>query len=283
MGFAFAHSKLTLTIQSIIYGKEIYGCFILLKHPSDTSKSIKYELIGTFSLMVPFIKKDCSINVIQLEKEGFIDEGILKLEITFSRYPQPCEGLQQLSVKPNVCRIIRCILKPHQQSQLPNITKEEIQWICASAADIFLSEKPLLKLSTPLIIVGDLHGKYYDLIHIFVTHGFPDSTTYLFLGDYVDRGKDSIDVILLLFALKIRFPKKIYLIRGNHEVDTTAKRYGFFAECQAKDVDFGQFIAPFDSLPLAAIINRSIFCVHGAISPTMFDTTFFKKWTRGTL
>jgi len=93
----------------------------------------------------------------------------------------------------------------------------EIQAICAAAREVFLSQPALIELSAPVKIVGDVHGQYTDLIRMFEMCGFPPNSNYLFLGDYVDRGKQSLETILLLLCYKLKFPENFFLLRGNHE------------------------------------------------------------------
>jgi serine/threonine-protein phosphatase PP1 catalytic subunit len=93
----------------------------------------------------------------------------------------------------------------------------EITAVCQAAAEVFLSQPTLIELSPPVKIVGDVHGQYSDLIRLFEMCGFPPSANYLFLGDYVDRGKQSLETILLLLCYKIKYPENFFLLRGNHE------------------------------------------------------------------
>ena len=93
----------------------------------------------------------------------------------------------------------------------------EITAICLAARDVFLSQPTLVELSPPVKIVGDVHGQYSDLIRLFEMCGFPPAANYLFLGDYVDRGKQSLETILLLLCYKIKYPENFFLLRGNHE------------------------------------------------------------------
>ena len=84
----------------------------------------------------------------------------------------------------------------------------EITAVCQAAREVFLSQPTLLELSPPVKIVGDVHGQYSDLIRLFEMCGFPPSANYLFLGDYVDRGKQSLETILLLLCYKVKYPEK---------------------------------------------------------------------------
>jgi protein phosphatase len=131
----------------------------------------------------------------------------------------------------------------------------------------FAQEPPVLHLNGDFCVVGDLHGDIDMLLRIFAHVGFPPRFRFLFLGDYVDRGSSSCEVIILLYSLKLLFPGHIALIRGNHEFQAMTSAYGFHAECTSKGSEafYRAAIASFEELPLAAILNGH-FCVHGGIS-----------------
>lgn len=97
------------------------------------------------------------------------------------------------------------------------LKNNEIIALCMAARDVFLAQPTLIELSPPVKIVGDVHGQYSDLIRLFEMCGFPPSANYLFLGDYVDRGKQSLETILLLLCYKVKYPENFFLLRGNHE------------------------------------------------------------------
>ena len=132
-------------------------------------------------------------------------------------------------------------------------------------------QKMLLDLEAPIKICGDIHGQYYDLLRIFEHCGYPGENSYLFLGDYVDRGKQSLETICLLMAYKIKFPNKIHLLRGNHESSITNRIYGFYDECKRRyNVKLWRsFTELFNYLPVAALIDEKIFCMHGGLSPDL--------------
>lgn len=126
-----------------------------------------------------------------------------------------------------------------------------------------------------MTIVGDVHGQFYDFVKIIDedTGGALESTKYLFLGDYVDRGCFSIEVLALILSLKIRFKNTVYMLRGNHECRQLTSFFNFRAECLAKyDQEVYDFVMElFDNLPLSAIVNNKFLCIHGGIS-TDFQT-----------
>jgi serine/threonine-protein phosphatase PP1 catalytic subunit len=147
----------------------------------------------------------------------------------------------------------------------------EISAICHRAREVLLSQPALLELEAPVKVVGDVHGQYTDLIRMFEMCGFPPTSNYLFLGDYVDRGKQSLETILLLLCYKLKFPENFFLLRGNHECANVTRVYGFYDECKRRcNVKVWKtFIDCFNTLPIAAIVASKIFCVHGGLSPAL--------------
>ncbi|CAN1160759.1 Serine/threonine-protein phosphatase 5 [Linum perenne] len=117
-------------------------------------------------------------------------------------------------------------------------------------------------------VCGDVHGQFYDLLNIFELNGLPsEDNPYLFNGDFVDRGSFSVEVILLLFAFKCMCPSAMHLARGNHESKSMNKIYGFEGEVRAKlnDKFVELFAEVFCCLPLAHVINKKVFVVHGGL------------------
>lgn len=151
------------------------------------------------------------------------------------------------------------------------LSKSDFLQLVSSATALFHAEPNLLALQDPVTVVGDIHGQYYDLTKILSLGGDFTATKYLLLGDYVDRGAFSIEVITLLFALKINYPSIIHMIRGNHECRHMTSYFNFRTECLYKyDIEvFDRIMECFDCLPLACIVNDRFIGVHGGISPEL--------------
>lgn len=165
-----------------------------------------------------------------------------------------------------------------------SLKNAEIFAICSAAREVFLSQPALLELSPPVKIVGDIHGQYTDLIRMFEMCGFPPNSNYLFLGDYVDRGKQSLETILLLLCYKLKFPENFFLLRGNHECANVTRVYGFYDECKRRcNIKVWKaFVDTFNTLPIAAIVAQKIFCVHGGLSPSLSHMDDIRQIARPT-
>ncbi|CAA9986242.1 serine/threonine protein phosphatase 2B catalytic subunit A, putative [Plasmodium knowlesi strain H] len=162
------------------------------------------------------------------------------------------------------------------------IRKEDCLDIIKKVIDIVSNEPNLLRLQDPITIVGDIHGQYYDFLKLLEVGGNPETTQFLFLGDYVDRGSFSIEVLLLLYALKINYPNKIWLIRGNHECRQMTSFFNFRDECEYKYdmVVYYAFMESFDTIPLSAVINGKFLAVHGGLSPQLVLLNQICSFTR---
>ncbi|CAG9313227.1 unnamed protein product [Blepharisma stoltei] len=151
------------------------------------------------------------------------------------------------------------------------ITENEIKSLCDKCKEILIKESNVAFVRAPVIVCGDFHGQLNNLIEIFNMKGHIPTKNYLFIGDYVDRGRNSVELISLLIALKIRYPDCIMLTRGNHESRSISRWYGFYDECLHKYHSasvWNFFTDLFDYFPLAGIIEGKIFGIHGGLSPS---------------
>lgn len=157
----------------------------------------------------------------------------------------------------------------HKGGLAGSMNEGEIVALCGAAREVFLGQPPLLELGAPLKVCGDTHGQFADLLRLFNRGGFPPNTNYLFLGDYVDRGKQSLEVICLLMAYKCKYPDNFFILRGNHECASINRVYGFFDECRRRfSIRLWKvFQDVFNCMPFAALIENKIFCMHGGLSP----------------
>ncbi|PAV66499.1 hypothetical protein WR25_22524 [Diploscapter pachys] len=197
----------------------------------------------------------------------------------------------------------------------------ELVELCLRAREFFWANPVLREVKVPVNIAGDIHGQFEDLLTLFNINGWPISdyelcelkkeqgskkdkrerqsergkknddkvknlskrfSTYLFLGDYVDRGRFSVEVIVLLFALQLRYPDRIVLLRGNHESRPVNKQYGFYWEVTQRfcAIVYEVFQLPFYTMPLAALVNKRILCMHGGISESLVNFEQFNRLER---
>eukprot|EP00008_Paramoeba_atlantica_P005789 CAMPEP_0201477808 /NCGR_PEP_ID=MMETSP0151_2-20130828/2768_1 /ASSEMBLY_ACC=CAM_ASM_000257 /TAXON_ID=200890 /ORGANISM="Paramoeba atlantica, Strain 621/1 / CCAP 1560/9" /LENGTH=307 /DNA_ID=CAMNT_0047858655 /DNA_START=107 /DNA_END=1027 /DNA_ORIENTATION=+ len=152
------------------------------------------------------------------------------------------------------------------------ISEQEVKDLCLKAREILMGESNVQRVDAPVTVCGDIHGQFYDLKELFRIGGECPQTNYLFVGDFVDRGFFSVETFLLLLALKVRYPDRITLIRGNHESRQITQVYGFYDECLRKYGSANVWkhcTEIFDYLSLSALIDDKVFCVHGGLSPAI--------------
>ncbi|KAH0896378.1 hypothetical protein HID58_045946 [Brassica napus] len=183
--------------------------------------------------------------------------------------------------------IIRRLLdyrNPKPGTKQVMLNESEIRQLCIVSREIFLQQPNLLELEAPIKICGDIHGQYSDLLRLFEYGGLPPAANYLFLGDYVDRGKQSLETICLLLAYKIKYPENFFLLRGNHECASINRIYGFYDECKRRfSVRLWKvFTDSFNCLPVAAVIDDKILCMHGGLSPDLTSVEQIKNINRPT-
>uniref|UniRef100_A0A7E4UU04 Serine/threonine-protein phosphatase n=1 Tax=Panagrellus redivivus TaxID=6233 RepID=A0A7E4UU04_PANRE len=167
--------------------------------------------------------------------------------------------------------IVRLLSVCQPDKGLTKTVKEtEIITLCGKVKELFMSQSSLIEIDPPVRICGDTHGQYGDLLRLLNRGGFPPTANYLFLGDYVDRGRQNLETILLLFCYKLKFPNNFFMLRGNHECATVNRVYGFYEECTRRYNSprmWNSFQDAFSCMPLCGLVGERILCMHGGISP----------------
>jgi serine/threonine-protein phosphatase 2A catalytic subunit len=156
--------------------------------------------------------------------------------------------------------------------QCKALSEAELKVLTEKAKEVLIEESNVQPVRCPITVCGDVHGQLYDLIELFRIGGMSPDTNYLFMGDYVDRGYYSVETASLLVCLKLRYPDRVYILRGNHESRQITQVYGFYDECVRKYGNanvWKMFTDLFDYLPLTALIENQIFCLHGGLSPSI--------------
>ena len=150
------------------------------------------------------------------------------------------------------------------------LSEHDLKILCDKVRELLCEESNVQPISVPVIVCGDIHGQFFDLMNLFEKGGDLPEKKYLFLGDYVDRGYNSVETLEYLLCLKLKYQGRITLLRGNHESRQICYSYGFYEEITRKYGNanpWRYFNDLFDYLPIAALIEGKIFCVHGGLSP----------------
>lgn len=190
-----------------------------------------------------------------------IFNGLIDLETTSEKFYEL-----------NIDSVLNKLLNPPKSQERLKLEDNECIALSYVTKKLFRAENMMLEIGAPIKVCGDIHGQYYDLLRLFDLAGTPPETKFLFLGDYIDRGTMSLEVISLLFAYKVKYPERIFLLRGNHESQIINRVYGFRQEIIERFSNlrvWKAFSRAFCMMPVAAIIEKSIFCCHGGISPEL--------------
>ena len=172
--------------------------------------------------------------------------------------------------------------KPALRSQ--QLTEAEVRFLVLETREIFMSQPMLIEMDAPVKLCGDVHGQYSDLLRLFDLCGYPPEANYCFLGDYVDRGRQSLETVCLLMAYKVRYPSNFFMLRGNHECSSINRIYGFFDECKRRYSVrlWKQFTDTFNCMPVAGLVEDRVLCMHGGISPELRNFEQIRKILRPT-
>ncbi|KAI0147660.1 Serine/threonine-protein phosphatase PP1 [Xylariaceae sp. FL1272] len=193
--------------------------------------------------------------------------------ITKPPFSEPTTSTQDSTSEVDLDSIIKHLSQaqarhPRKEDQL---SEEVIRYLCTKAKDLLLSQPSLLELQAPITIVGDLRGYHDSLLRTFEINKPPPENKFLFLGGYTQLTRQGIEVMCLCLAYKIKYPDTFFLLRGNRECGPVTRIRGLYDECKNRYTvslwkAFGQV---FDVLPLAAVIDDRVFCVHGGLSPEL--------------
>ena len=191
-----------------------------------------------------------------------------KMDVDVGKPAQP-HGLSPVSDPQSIPTLDGWIESLMECKQL---AESDVARLCDRAREVLEQESNVQAVKCPVTVCGDIHGQFHDLMELFRIGGPNPDTNYLFMGDYVDRGYYSVETVTLLVALKIRYPNRITILRGNHESRQITQVYGFYDECLRKYGNanvWKYFTDLFDYLPLTALIDNQIFCLHGGLSPSI--------------
>ncbi|KAL7639971.1 UNVERIFIED_CONTAM: hypothetical protein RMT77_009385 [Armadillidium vulgare] len=240
-------------------GKDVYGtCLRIDDYDDDVSSTSAFS--SSFYLKEEFD----SLKLL----DPFPDETF---EDTFTNCPKKVFESEIDSTSDKFCYSSNIDTWISQLKTRKILSLSQVKKLCEKVKDILVKESNVVELSSPITVCGDTHGQHYDLMELFKIAGEPPDVNFLFLGDYVDRGRYSVAVVSLLLALKVKYSNRITLLRGNHESRQTTQVYGFYDECFALYGDHSAwsiFMDAFDYLPVCALIDNNRLCMHGGLSPS---------------
>ncbi|XP_062976806.1 serine/threonine-protein phosphatase 2A catalytic subunit alpha isoform isoform X2 [Elgaria multicarinata webbii] len=188
-------------------------------------------------------------------------------ELTTTGQQKELKGMEIKQV-----RVLKRESKKSEVSKIPSLINVDQNREKQEAKEILTKESNVQEVRCPVTVCGDVHGQFHDLMELFRIGGKSPDTNYLFMGDYVDRGYYSVETVTLLVALKVRYRERITILRGNHESRQITQVYGFYDECLRKYGNanvWKYFTDLFDYLPLTALVDGQIFCLHGGLSPSI--------------
>ena len=255
-------------------------CCVEFVHKNGPDFGAPFSLYAHFDARATESKFEETMPLAALIERGFVDDEDVKIAVVLHPLLLPPPSLGRIYSTPDPHELIRITLEKHDYGHVCPISASDLNWLAYRTYRIMMDQPSLLKLGTPLVVIGDLHGRFFDLLRIFTNFGFPNVTNYLFLGDLVDRGDDAIDILVLLFAFKILYPNNLFVIRGNHETDAVMGVYGFKNECRLKGVCYDSFFPVFNAMPIGALIGGKVLCVHGGLSPSLRDLSPLEEWQR---
>uniref|UniRef100_A0A914HUU1 Serine/threonine-protein phosphatase n=1 Tax=Globodera rostochiensis TaxID=31243 RepID=A0A914HUU1_GLORO len=187
----------------------------------------------------------------------------------------------------DVDKIIANVLRSSNKTFTKLITPKDIQQLCRAAKKVLKHKTTLAEIAPPIFLFGDVHGQYSDVLRMFNKIGYPTGDKkYMFIGDFVDRGNQSLEVGVLLMSYMVKYADTFVLLRGNHEVASVNDRYGFKKEIEkrygkeeSEDI-YWRFNKAFALLPFAGLVGNKILCMHGGISPRILSLQQLRNLNR---
>uniref|UniRef100_A0A8I5TSI6 Serine/threonine-protein phosphatase n=1 Tax=Pongo abelii TaxID=9601 RepID=A0A8I5TSI6_PONAB len=193
-------------------------------------------------------------------------------EFHFPELPVTIQSKDTKGMEVKQIKMLKRESKKTDSSKIPTLLNMDQNQEKQEAKEILTKESNVQEVRCPVTVCGDVHGQFHDLMELFRIGGKSPDTNYLFMGDYVDRGYYSVETVTLLVALKVRYRERITILRGNHESRQITQVYGFYDECLRKYGNanvWKYFTDLFDYLPLTALVDGQIFCLHGGLSPSI--------------
>ncbi|KAK9078078.1 hypothetical protein SSX86_002135 [Deinandra increscens subsp. villosa] len=256
---------------------------LLIPHRASFSRSSFCILVSPPPSVRPPLAPPTVVSTLTPHPQRF-KFAIPKPDIHITDLPVNLLAIKKMSMGPDVSSSNGNIDEfISQLMQCKPLSEQEVRVLCEKAKEILMVESNVQPVKSPVTICGDIHGQFHDLAELFRIGGKCPDTNYLFMGDYVDRGYYSVETVSLLVALKVRYPQRITILRGNHESRQITQVYGFYDECLRK---YGSasvwktFTDLFDYFPLTALVESEIFCLHGGLSPSIETLDSIRNFDR---
>ncbi|CAP35614.2 Protein CBG18099 [Caenorhabditis briggsae] len=180
--------------------------------------------------------------------------------------------------------IVKILSVGHAEKSMTKTVKEQdLMALCNLAKKSFLLQPVMVEVEAPIKVCGDVHGQYSDVIRLFNIARFPPHSNYIFLGDYVDRGRQNLELITLFLCYKIKFFDRFYMLRGNHECPAVNRVYGFYEECNKRYASTRLWLAfqeAFAAMPFTGLVSGRILCMHGGLSPKLTNIDALRELPR---
>lgn len=293
------NTSINTNLQNNTQSINTYGHYPILNQLLEFSVNKQSNIMDNNNKIGSFILSSQAIVIQSTEEIDDMTSIMRRLDIDKLSQESKRIGQESMNIKVQqkrfynediVDKFIDLLLRPFDWANNPELeaihanlpfSKEEIDILLKEVAKVIYKEKSLISIRSPVKIFGNIFGQYYDLMRFFETYCNPSDVNpmgdininnYVFLGDFCDRGIYCLEVIYLLFALKVKYPDSVFLIRGHHEDEFVNKKFGLFEECERRSEDpylFEKINAIFDIFPFGCLVDNKILCVHGGIGSSV--------------